>query len=164
MDIAKLKQTAQALVSPGKGILAADESTNTIKKRFDKIGLTSTPETNLAYRSMLFTTPGIEQYISGVILYDETLRQSIEGKTVPGYLESKNILGGIKVDKGAWKLANFEGEKITEGLDNLRDRLTEYKNLGAKFAKWRAVIVIGEGIPTEAAILANAHALARYAS
>ncbi|MBI2314822.1 fructose-bisphosphate aldolase class I [Candidatus Daviesbacteria bacterium] len=159
-----LIDTAKKLVAPGKGILAADESSKTIQKRFDKIGLTSTPETNLAYRSMLFTTSGIEQYISGVILYEETIRQSIEGKSVPQYLESKGILPGIKVDKGAWRLPNFEREKVTEGLDELRDRLTEYKNLGAKFAKWRAVIAIGEGIPTEAAILANAHALARYAA
>lgn len=159
-----LKQTAQALVAPGKGILAADESSKTIQKRFDKIGVTSTPETNLAYRKMLFTAPGIEQYISGVILYDETIRQEIDGKSVPEYLESKGILSGIKVDKGAWKLPNFEGEKITEGLDNLRDRLTEYKKLGARFAKWRAVITIGEGIPTDACILANAHALALYAA
>lgn len=159
-----LKQTAQALVAPHKGILAADESSKTIQKRFDKIGITSTPETNIAYRGMLFGASGIEQYISGVILYDETIRQEIDGQSVPAYLESKGILAGIKVDKGAWKLANFENEKVTEGLDNLRDRLTEYKELGAKFAKWRAVITIGEGIPTEACILANAHALARYAA
>ncbi|MBI2019716.1 fructose-bisphosphate aldolase class I [Candidatus Daviesbacteria bacterium] len=169
-----LKQTAQALVAPHKGILAADESSKTIQKRFDKIkdlassaykiGITSTPETNLAYRKMLFSTSGIEQYISGVILYDETIRQEIDGQSVPKYLENKGILAGIKVDKGAWRLPNFEDEKITEGLDNLRDRLTEYKELGAKFAKWRAVINIGEGMPTEAAILANAHALARYAA
>lgn len=164
MDISILKQTAQALMVSKKGILAADESSKTIQKRFDKIGVQSTPETNLAYRQMLFTTPGIEEFISGVILYDETIRQEIEGKSVPAYLESKGIIPGVKVDKGAWKLANFEEEKITEGLDNLRDRLTEYKNMGAKFAKWRAVITIGEGIPTKACILANAHALARYAS
>lgn len=159
-----LKQTVQVLVASYKGILAADESSKTIQKRFDKIGITSTQETNLAYRKILFTTPDIEQYISGVILYDETIRQGIDEQSVPHYLESRGILPGIKVDEGAWRLPNFEGEKITEGLDNLRDRLTEYKAMGAKFAKWRAVINIGEGMPTEAAILANAHALARYAA
>lgn len=165
MDIAILKQTAQALVAPHKGILAADESTKTIQKRFDKIGMTSNPESNLAYRYMLFSTPGAQQYISGVILYDETIRQVIkDGLTVPKFLESKGILPGIKVDKGAWRLANFQQEKITEGLDELRDRLTEYKNLGARFAKWRAVITIGEEMPSNACIVANAHALARYAS
>lgn len=159
-----LKQTAQALVAPSKGILAADESTKTIQKRFDKIGVTSSPETNLFYRKMLFTTPGVEQFISGVILYDETIRQEIDGVPVPKYLESKGILPGIKVDKGAWMLANFPGEKITEGLDGLRDRLTEYKEMGAKFAKWRAVITIGDGIPSDACIESNAEALARYAA
>src|SRR3989338_5394410 len=131
MDISLLKQTAQAMVAPGKGILAADESTKTIQKRFDKIGLTSTPETNLSYRKMLFATPGIEQYLSGVILYDETIRQSIDGISVPEYLSEKGIIPGIKVDKGAWKMANFPEEKIIEGLDELRDRLTEYKELVA---------------------------------
>src|SRR3989338_9099152 len=108
-----LKQTAQALVAPYKGILAADESSKTIQKRFDKIGIVSTPETNLIYRIMLFTAPRIDQYISGVILYDETIRQQINGQSVPEYLDSKGVLPGIKVDKGAWKLPNFEGEKIT---------------------------------------------------
>lgn len=164
MDITILKQTAQTLVAPGKGILAADESTKTIQKRFDKIGLQSNPETNLTYRKMLFAAPGIEQFISGVILYDETIRQSIDGMSVSKYLESKGILPGIKVDKGAWKMANFPGEKITEGLDNLRDCLIEYKALGAKFAKWRAVITIGEGIPSETCIESNTEALARYAA
>ena len=164
MNILKLTDIAKSLVAPGKGILAADESSKTIQKRFDKIGLTSTPETNLTYREMFFTTPEIEDYISGVILYDETIRQSIDGKTVPEYLQGKGILPGIKVDKGAWKLANFEEEKITEGLDGLRDRLTEYKEMGARFAKWRAVITIGEGIPTDTCIEANAEALARYAA
>lgn len=165
MDLNILKTTVQALVDSGKGILAADESTKTIQKRFDKIGITLTPESNLAYRYMLFSTPSIEQFISGVILYDETIRQvTKDGLSVPEYLESKGIIPGIKVDKGAWRLANFPEEKITEGLDGLRDRLTEYKELGAKFAKWRAVITIGKGIPTEACILANAHSLALYAS
>lgn len=164
MDIAILKQTAQVLVAPHKGVLAADESTKTIAKRLEKIGLESNPEINLAYRKMLFTTPGIEQYISGVILYDETIRQSVNGVSVSEYLNSKDIIPGIKVDKGAWKMPNFPEEKITEGLDELRDRLTEYKELGAKFAKWRAVIVIGEGIPTDTCIEANAESLARYAA
>lgn len=164
MDISILKQTASAMVASGKGILAADESTKTIQKRFDKIGVQSTPETNLAYRKMLFTTPGIEEFISGVILYDETIRQSIDGQPVPKYLESKGILPGIKVDKGAWQMANFPEEKVTEGLDGLRDRLTEYKEMGAKFAKWRAVITIGNGIPTDTCIEVNAEALARYAA
>ncbi len=164
MDINTLKQTAQAMVAPSKGILAADESSKTIQKRFEKISIESTPENNLAYRKMLFTAEGIEQFISGVILYDETIRQEIAGIGVSKFLQSKGILPGIKVDKGAWKLANFEGEKITEGLDELRDRLTEYKELGAKFAKWRAVITIGEGIPTDTCIESNAESLARYAA
>lgn len=164
MDINVLKQTAKALVAPGKGILAADESTKTIQKRLEKIGVQSAPETNLAYRSMLFTTPGIEQYISGVILYDETIRQSIDGISVPKYLESRGILPGIKVDQGAVEMVNCPGEKITNGLDGLKERLVEYKNMGAKFAKWRAVITIGEGIPTDVCIEANAEALAEYAS
>lgn len=164
MDISILKQTAQALVAPGKGILAADESSKTIQKRFEKIGLQSTPEANLVYRKMLFSTPGIEQFISGVILYDETIRQSIDRVTVPKYLESKGILPGIKVDQGLVDLPNSAGEKITEGLEELRDRLTEYKRLGAKFAKWRAVITIGNEIPTDICIESNAEALARYAA
>ena len=159
-----IKQTAKDMVAPAKGILAADESSKTIQKRFDKIGLTSTPETNLSYRRMLFTTLGIEQYISGVILYDETIRQSIEETPVPQFLESKGIIPGIKVDKGAVDLPNFPNEKITEGLDGLRGRLEEYKALGAKFAKCRAVITIGQGIPADTCIWANAEALARYAA
>lgn len=164
MDIATLKQTAQAIVASGKGILAADESSKTIQKRFDKIGLTSTPETNLSYRKMLFTTPGVEEFLSGVILYDETIRQEIDGISVPKFLESKGIIPGIKVDKGVVDMPNFLGEKITEGLDGLRDRLKEYKEMGAKFAKWRAVITIGNGIPTDTCIESNAEALARYAA
>ncbi len=164
MDITILKNTASALVATGKGILAADESSKTIQKRFDKIGLTSTPESNLSYRKMLFTTPGAEEYLAGVILYDETIRQSIDGVPVPKYLASRGILPGIKVDKGVVDLPNFPGEKITEGLDGLKGRLEEYGQLGAKFAKWRAVITIGEGIPTETCIEANAEILALYAS
>ncbi len=164
MDTAKLKDIVNVLVAPGKGILAADESSKTIQKRFDEIGLQSTPETNLAYRKMLFTALGIEEYISGVILYDETIRQEINGVSVPQYLQNKGIVPGIKVDKGAWRLSNFPEEKITEGLDNLRDRLTEYKQMGARFAKWRAVIKIEEGIPTDTCIESNAEALAQYAA
>lgn len=164
MDTNLLKQTAKALVAAGKGILAADESSKTIQKRFEKIGLQSTPETNLAYRKMLFSAPGIEQFLSGVILYDETIRQAIDGISVPKYLKDKGILPGIKVDKGVVDLPDFLGEKVTEGLDGLKDRLTEYKNLGAKFAKWRAVVTIGNGIPTDTCIEANAEALARYAA
>lgn len=164
MDINLLQQLARDMVASAKGILAADESSKTIQKRFDKIGIQSTPDTNLAYRSMLFTTPGIEEYISGVILYDETIRQSIDGVPVPQYLKSKGIIPGIKVDKGAVDLPNFEGEKITEGLDGLKTRLEEYKAMGVKFAKWRAVITIGEGIPTDTCIESNAEALARYAT
>ena len=164
MDISTLKQTALRLVAPGKGILAADESSKTIQKRLDKIGLQSNPDTNLIYRKMLFTTPGIEEFISGVILYDETIRQSIDGIPVPQYLKDKGILPGIKVDQGTAEMINSSGEKITEGLKGLRDRLVEYKNMGAKFAKWRAVITIGEGIPTDNCIEANAEALAGYAS
>jgi fructose-bisphosphate aldolase class I len=163
MNIGVLKSTANQMVAKGKGILAADESSKTIQKRFDKIGLTSDPNTNLAYRKMLFTTPGIENYISGVILFDETLRQSIDGVLMPEYLSKKGILPGIKVDKGAVDLPGSPGEKITEGLDGLKERLIEYARLGAKFAKWRAVITIGPNIPTDNCIEANAETLAKYA-
>src|SRR3989338_9390699 len=163
MNAAVLKSTACAMVANGKGILAADESSKTIQKRFDKIGLESNPDTNLAYRKILFTTSGIQNYISGVILFDETIRQTIEGKSVCGYLQNKGIIPGIKVDKGAIDLPNFPGEKITEGLEGLQERLTEYAQMGAKFAKWRAVITIGEGIPTDACINENAERLAKYA-
>jgi len=155
MDIKTLRQTVQALVSPGKGILAADESTKTITKRFEAIGVKSSESTRFVYRKMLLTTPGIEEYISGVILYDETIRQG---------LKNPNIITGIKVDKGAWKLPGFEREKYTEGLDGLRDRLTEYKNMGARFAKWRAVITIGEGLSSQVCISANVESLALYAA
>jgi fructose-bisphosphate aldolase, class I len=160
-----LEQTARALVAPGKGILAADESTGTIKKRFDSIGVESTEDTRRAYRDMLFTADGAADYISGVILYDETIRQSAhDGTPFPKLLADQGIIPGIKVDTGAKPLANAPGETITEGLDGLRDRLEEYRELGAKFAKWRAVISIGDGIPSEYCIWTNAHALARYAS
>jgi fructose-bisphosphate aldolase class I len=161
----ELHETARALVADGKGILAADESSGTIKKRFDSIELESTEENRRAYRDMLFTTPGLEDSISGVILYDETLRQSTaDGTPFATFLADKGIIPGIKVDLGAKDLAGAPGEKVTEGLDGLRERLEEYKGLGARFAKWRAVITIGDGIPTAYCIEANAHALARYAA
>src|ERR671926_1160574 len=160
-----LEATARALVAPSKGILAADESDGTIKKRFDSIGVESTEENRRAYRDLLFTTEGVEEYISGVILFDETIRQlALDGTPFPRLLESKGIIPGIKVDKGAKPLAHAEGETITEGLDGLRDRLTEYRELGARFTKWRAVISIGDGIPSEYCLWTNAHALARYAA
>src|SRR5713226_5325000 len=160
-----LEATARALVAEGKGILAADESSGTIKKRFDSIGAESTEETRRAYRDLLFTTEGAEEFISGVILYDETIRQSsADGTPFPKLLESKGIVPGIKVDLGAKDLASAPGEKITEGLDGLRERLAEYLELGARFAKWRAVITIGPGIPSEYCLWTNAHALARYAA
>lgn len=159
-----LKSTAQSLVAKGKGILAADESSKTIKKRFEKLGLVSNPETNLAYRKMLFTTPGIEKYLSGVILFDETLRQEIDGVSVPKYLESKGIISGIKTDKGVIEMVNFPGEKITEGLDGLAKRYEEYAQMGAKFAKFRTVIKIGDGIPTQTCFDANAEVIARYSA
>jgi fructose-bisphosphate aldolase class I len=159
----ELELIARALVAPGKGILAADESGGTIKKRFDAIGVESTEENRRAYRELLFTTPGVEDYISGVILFDETIRQSsADGTPFPQLLDSKGIIPGIKVDRGAKDLANAPGEKITEGLDGLRERLNEYRELGAKFTKWRAVITIGKGIPSEYCLWTNAHALARY--
>jgi fructose-bisphosphate aldolase class I len=158
-----LEETARALVAPGKGILAADESDGTIKKRFDSIGVESTEESRRAYRDMLFTTEGAAEHISGVILYDETIRQkAADGTPFPKLLERQGIIPGIKVDKGAKDLANAPGEKITEGLDGLRDRLAEYRELGARFTKWRAVITIGPGIPSEYCLWTNAHALARF--
>jgi fructose-bisphosphate aldolase, class I len=165
MDEQKLQETAQAIVAEGKGILAADESDSTIKKRFDSIGVESTEENRRAYRELLFTTQGVEEYISGVILFDETIRQSSsDGTPFPKLLESKGVIPGIKVDKGAKPLALAEGETVTEGLDGLRERLGEYRELGARFAKWRAVISIGKEIPSEYCLWTNAHALARYAA
>lgn len=165
MNKGELESIAQALVQKGKGILAADESYGTIKKRFDRIDVPSTEETRRSYRNMLFTTPEAENYISGVILFDETIRQAADdGAPFPVFLSEMGILPGIKVDKGKIDLPAFPGESITEGLDGLLDRLEEYKDLGAKFTKWRAVISIGEGIPTLSAIDANAQALARYAA
>jgi fructose-bisphosphate aldolase, class I len=160
-----LEETARALVAPGKGILAADESTGTIKKRFDSIGVESTEENRRAYRDLLFTTEGAAEAISGVILYDETIRQSsADGTPFSKLLESQGIIPGIKVDKGAQPLANAPDEKITEGLDGLRERVAEYRELGARFTKWRAVITVGPGTPSEYCIWTNAHALARYAA
>lgn len=165
MTNATLAQTAQAMIAPGKGILAADESTPTIGKRFAGIGVESTEPLRRDYRCMLFSTPQAERYIGGVILFDETLRQSMPGgEPVPQYLAGRGMIPGIKVDKGAKPLAGFPGEKITEGLDGLRERLAEYRSLGAGFAKWRAVIAIGEGAPSDYCVHANAHALARYAA
>jgi fructose-bisphosphate aldolase, class I len=161
----ELEQTAQALVAEGKGILAADESDGTIKKRFDSIDVESTEDSRRAYRELLFTTPGVEEFISGVILFDETIRQSaLDGTPFPRLLESRGIIPGIKVDKGAKPLANAEGETVTEGLDGLRERLNEYRELGARFTKWRAVISIGPDIPSEYCVWTNAHALARFAA
>jgi fructose-bisphosphate aldolase class I len=164
MNKAELESIARAMVAPNKGILAADESTGTIKKRFDKIQLESTDENRRAYREMLFTTAGAADFISGVIMYDETIRQKCaDGTPFAAYLAAKGVVPGIKVDAGAKPLAGFPGETITEGLDGLRERLAEYHKLGARFAKWRAVIDIGADIPSRYAIDANAHALARYA-
>jgi fructose-bisphosphate aldolase class I len=165
MDFQELERIAERIVAEGKGILAADESDGTIKKRFDSIGIESTEETRRTYRQLLFTTEGAEEFIGGVILYDETIRQKAsDGTPFPKLLESKGIVPGIKVDTGAKPLALADGETITEGLDGLRERLTEYRELGARFAKWRAVIKIGQDIPSEYCIWTNAHALARYAT
>ncbi len=163
MNNTLLKSTADAMVAKGKGILAADESAKTIQKRFDKIGLKSNPKTNLAYRKILFATPGIENYISGIILFDETFRQSIDGALIPQYLSRKGILPGIKVDKGTVDFPGSTGEKITEGLEGLKERLIEYASLGAKFAKWRAIITIGQNLPSDNCIEANSEILAKYA-
>ncbi|MDE0207209.1 MAG: fructose-bisphosphate aldolase class I [Candidatus Tectomicrobia bacterium] len=165
MSANELAATARALVAEGKGILAADESTGTITRRLDTIKVASTPENRRAYRELLFTAPEVESYISGVILYDETIRQqSSEGAPFPALLAGRGIMPGIKVDTGTSDLAGFAGEKITEGLDGLGKRLDEYREIGARFAKWRAVITIGPGCPTTYCIAANAHALARYAA
>lgn len=164
-SIQALRDTANELVAPGKGILAADESTGTIQKRLDGIGVESTEETRRTYRNLLFTTPGAEEFVSGVILFEETLYQaSDDGTPFPKLLADKGIIPGIKVDKGAKVLAGHEDEKVTEGLDGLRERLADYREAGARFAKWRAVITIGDGIPSDNCIAVNAHALARYAA
>src|SRR5258708_4244352 len=161
-----LEDVARALVAPGKGILAADESTSTIKRRFDAIGVANTEDNRRAYRELLFRAPGAAEYISGVILYDETIKQkAADGTPLVKVLTDQGIIPGIKVDLGAKPLAGGgQGETITEGLDGLRERFAEYKALGAKFSKWRGVIKIGDDIPTPTCIAVNAHALARYAA
>ena len=166
MDRNLLSKTAAAMVAEGKGLLAADESSGTCEKRFRSVGVECTESNRRAYRDMLFTTKGIEDFVSGVILFDETLRQSTlaGNEPFPSYLENKGIIPGIKVDKGIHDLALWPGEKIAEGLDGLRGRLEEYFRLGARFAKWRAVITIGPEIPSHACLFANAHALARYSA
>lgn len=165
MNRTELARTAQAMVATGKGILAADESTGTIRKRFAAIQVESTEEHRRTYRELLFTTAGAAEFINGVILYDETIRQkTAAGIPFPDYLAKQGIIPGIKVDAGAKTLAGFPGETVTEGLDGLRERLVEYRKLGARFAKWRAVLNIAPGIPTPFGIHANAHALARYAA
>jgi fructose-bisphosphate aldolase class I len=166
VNLAELNRVAEAMVAPGRGILAADESSATIKKRFDAIGAESTDQTRRDYREMLFrSTEAMSRYISGVILYDETIRQNAkDGTPLVKVIENAAALPGIKVDRGLKPLPFCPNEVITEGLDGLRERLTEYRGLGAKFAKWRAVIDIGAGIPTPTCIGANAHALARYAA
>jgi fructose-bisphosphate aldolase class I len=164
MNETTLESTAQALLSPGKGILAADESFPTIGKRFKEFNIPSTEGNRRAYREMLFTTPGLGEFISGVILFDETMRQKIGSASMPEALARQGIIPGIKVDEGTMPLPGFAGEKITQGLDGLRERLAEYRELGARFTKWRAVIAIGERLPTTACLEANAHAHALFAA
>jgi fructose-bisphosphate aldolase class I len=165
MDTKLMAETARAMVAPGKGLLAADESAGTCKKRFDSVKVESTEENRRAYRELLFTTPGIPEFVSGVILFDETIRQKTkDGVNFADYLKKNGVLPGIKVDAGAHDMALHPGEKASEGLDKLAERMKEYFALGARFAKWRAVITIGEGIPTQACLDANAHALARYSA
>jgi fructose-bisphosphate aldolase class I len=165
MNIDELRSTAKAMVTKGKGVLAMDESSGTCRKRFEKTGITDNVENRRAYRELLLTAPGLSAHISGAILYDETIRQSTsDGTPFPEFMKKVGIIVGIKVDTGAKDLAGFPGEKVTEGLDGLRERLAEYKQMGARFAKWRAVITIGKGIPSQACHEANAHGLARYAA
>ncbi|KPK08041.1 MAG: fructose-bisphosphate aldolase [Betaproteobacteria bacterium SG8_39] len=165
MDKALLAKTAAAMVAKGRGILAADESAGTCEKRFQSVGVPCTEENRRSYRGMLFAAPGVEKFLSGVILFDETLRQKADdGTPFAAYLARKGVIPGIKVDKGTVDIPLASGEKVTEGLDGLSKRLDEYFKLGARFAKWRAVITIGEGIPSHTCLYANAHALARYAA
>ena len=165
MSAHELIATAKAMVAEGKGLLAMDESTPTCNKRFEKMGIPQTEETRRSYRELIVTTPGLGEFISGVILYDETIRQSRkDGTPFVKVITDAGIIPGIKVDTGAKEMAGHPGEKITEGLDGLRDRLAEYSQMGARFAKWRAVITIADGIPSRGCIEANAHALARYAA
>lgn len=166
MNLAELHKIACAMVAPGKGILAADESSSTIKKRFDAIGVESTADSRRDYRELLFrSSEAMSKYVSGVILYDETIRQKAkDGTALVALIQQSGAIPGIKVDKGSKPLAACPGEQVTEGLDGLRERLIEYRELGARFAKWRAVIDIGPGIPSHNCIVANAHALGRYAA
>lgn len=165
ISVQELEKTVAELTAPGKGILAADESSGTIEKRFKVVNVPCTEETRRDYREMLFSTPGLNAFISGVILFEETLRQkSVAGVSLPQMLAAQGIIPGIKVDKGTTALPGFPGEKVTQGLDGLAERLAEYKKSGARFAKWRAVLAIGAGIPTLQGIAANAAALARYAT
>ena len=165
MNSEQLIETAQALVAQGKGILAADESSNTIKRRFDSIGVESTEENRRDYRELLFRTEGVAEHISGVILYDETLRQNgADGTPLVTVIRDQGMIPGIKVDTSGKPLAGAPGEQVTEGLDGLRDRLAEYASLGARFTKWRGIIAIGDGLPSRYCIEVNAHALARYAA
>ena len=165
MNKTELEKIAKQMVAPGRGLIAADESSATCQKRFDAVGVPCTEENRRAYREVLMTAPGLEQYVSGVILYDETIRQETSsGEAFADTLVAKGILPGIKVDGGVKELALHPGEKVTEGLDGLRERLAEYVTFGAKFAKWRAVITIGKDTPSDACIHANAHAMARYAA
>jgi fructose-bisphosphate aldolase, class I len=166
MNLAELHKIACAMVTPGKGLLAADESSGTIKKRFDAVGIESTPESRRDYRELLFrSSEAMSKYVSGVILYDETIRQKAkDGTALVALIQQSGAIPGIKVDKGSKPLAACPGEHVTEGLDGLRERLTEYRELGARFAKWRAVIDIGPGIPSHTCVVANAHALGRYAA
>ena len=165
MSIEQLAETARAMVAPGKGIIAIDESAGTCQKRFDAVGIECTEENRRAYRELLLTTPNANEYLSGAILFDETIRQSTkDGVPFAKYMMDNGMIPGIKVDKGTHALAGCPGEVVTEGLDGLRARLEEYYKLGARFAKWRAVINIGEDIPSGTCIEANAHALARYAA
>src|ERR1700716_1375575 len=166
MNLAELNKVAEAMVAPGRGILAADESSGTIKKRFEAIGAECPADSRRDYREFLFrSSEAMSKYISGVILYDETIRQNAkDGTPLVKLITTAGALPGIKVDAGARPLPFCPGETITEGLDGLRERLIEYRGLGAKFAKWRAVIDVGADIPTETCIMTNAHALARYAA
>nr|MCS5667211.1 fructose-bisphosphate aldolase class I [Dehalococcoidia bacterium] len=165
MDKQRLVQTARALVAEGKGILAADESSGTIKRRFDSINVESTEDNRRDYREMLFRTAGVDEFISGVILFDETIRQdAADGTSMVKILSDRGIIPGIKVDKGTVPLPEAQDELVTEGLDGLRDRLKEYNDLGAGFTKWRAVISISDNTPTSYGLAANAHALARFAA
>src|SRR5260221_7093737 len=165
MDTKLMTETARAMVAPGKGLLAADESAGTCKKRFDSVNVECSEENRRAYREMLFTTPKLSEHVSGVILFDETLRQKTkDGVNFAEYLKKNGIIPGIKVDAGAQDMALHPGEKVSECLDKLAARMDEYFKMGPRFAKWRAVITIGARIPTQACIDANAHALARYSA